>query len=63
MKARIRKESDMYIGEVYGTWNLFFGLKQYTGWNRVTPRCFTKFGTKLELLQWKKKHCCDEFEL
>ena len=64
MKARIRQtHSGMYVGEVYGTWsNLLFGTER-TGWNEVTSKCFTEWGAKLELKQWKKKNCPNEFNL
>lgn len=64
MKVRVRKTSTgMYIGEVYGTWeNLLFGTER-TGWNKVTTRCFTEWGAKLELREWKKKNCPKEFDM
>lgn len=63
MKARIVKEDNFWIGEVYGKWDIFFGLEKRVGWGIVTGRCFTKTGAKLELQRWKREHCPDEFEL
>lgn len=63
MKARIVKEGNFWVGEVYGRWNMFFGLKERVGWGSVTSKCFTKIGAKLELQKWKREHCPDEFEL
>lgn len=63
MKARIVKDGNFWIGEVYGHWNMFFGLEERIGWGSVTSRCFTKFGAKLELMKWKREHIGEEFEL
>lgn len=62
MKARIIKEGNFWIGEVYGTWSMF-GLFERIGWGTVTGRCFTKIGAKMELMKWKREHCNDEFEI
>ena len=51
MKARIVKDGNFWIGEVYGHWNMFFGLEERICWGSVTSRCFTKFGAKLELMK------------
>lgn len=32
MKARIRKDGNFWIGEVYGTWSMFFGAYDRVGW-------------------------------
>lgn len=63
MKARIVKDGNFWVGEVYGNWSLFFGLEEITGWMPVTSRCFTKIGARLELQNWKREHCSKEFEL
>lgn len=58
MKDRIMCRNNMYFGEVYGIWEIkFYGihLGSYTGWKRVTSRCFTYPGAKLELIRWKGK--------
>lgn len=64
MRARIKEtHGGFYVGEVYGTWeNWFFGTKR-TGWESVTSKCMTKLGARLELEEWKRKHCPDEFEI
>lgn len=64
MKARIKKDSTgcWYYGEVYGTWKNTFG--EWTGWNRVTEFCLTKWGAKRELIKYKEKiEYVEEFEL
>ena len=63
MRARIRKDGEFWVGEVYGTWSMMLGLYDRQGWGRVTSRCFTKIGAKLELYKWKREHCSEEFEL
>lgn len=63
MKARIVKEGNFWVGQVYGTWSYFFGLEERIGYGTVTPKCFTKLGAKLELMKWKKEHISEEFEL
>ena len=63
MKARIIKDGNYFVGEVYGRWTVFFGLEEKIGWGSVTRKCHTKFGAKRELKKWKKKHCGSEFEL
>lgn len=61
MRARVRRDGTWWIGEVYGTWeNWFFGT--YTGWNKVTGRCYTKIGAKIQLDIWASKQA-EEFEL
>ena len=62
MKARIVKEGNFWIGEVYGIWNML-GIYEREGWRTVTPKCFTKAGAKWELMKWKRAHIPDEFEL
>lgn len=62
MKARIVKEGNFWIGEVYGIWRAF-GIYDWEGWGKVTPNCFTKAGAKWELMKWKTKHVPDEFDL
>lgn len=56
MKARIRKGKNFWIGEVYGTWSMFFGAYDRVGWGRVTERCYTKFGAERQLRKWREKH-------
>lgn len=63
MKARIVKDGNFWVGEVYGTWNVMFSLYGRVGWGSVTSRCLTKMGAKYELKKWKKEHCADEFEI
>ena len=55
MKARVVKEGNFWIGEVYGIWNVFFGSYEREGWGTVTPKCFTKLGAKFELMKWKRE--------
>ena len=55
MKARIRKDGEFWIGEVYGTWSMMFGLYEREGWGRVTERCFTSWGAKYQLYKWEKE--------
>ena len=62
MKARIVKEGNFWIGEVYGIWNML-GIYDWEGWGKATPKCFTKVGAKWELMKWKRAHIPDEFEL
>ena len=62
MKARIVKDGNFWIGEVYGIWSMF-GIYEREGWGTVTPKCFTKLGAKLELMKWKREHIPDEFEI
>lgn len=64
MKARIIQthSGGFYEGEVYGTWENILGTK-WTGWEKVTGKCWTKLGARLELERWKKKHCPEVFEL
>lgn len=63
MRARIVKDGNFWVGEVYGHWSMFFGLEERVGWDSVTSRCYTKMGAKYELMKWKKEHCGEEFEL
>lgn len=63
MKARIIKEGNFFVGQVYGRWSMFFGLDERTGWGTVTPKCFTRIGAKFELIKWKKEHISEEFEI
>ena len=63
MKARIVKDGNFWVGEVYGHWNVMFGLYERVGWGSVTSRCFTKIGAKYELMKRKKEHCAKEFEI
>lgn len=64
MKARIIKDSGgCYIGEVYGAWSNWLLGTEWTGWERVTSRCMTKLGAKLELERWKQKNFPKEFEI
>lgn len=62
IKARIVKEGQLRIGEVYGTWSMF-DIYERKGWGAVTPKCFTKAGAKFELMKWKREHIPDEFEI
>ena len=56
MKARVRKTwNGLYYGEVYN--------EDYKVWKMVTNYCFTEWGAKRELKQYKKEHCPEEFEL
>lgn len=61
MKARIVKDGNFWIGEVYGTWSLF-GIDRI-GWGAATSKCFTKLGARIELMKWKREHCNEEFDL
>ena len=63
MKARIVKEGNFWVGQVYGAWAYFFSLEERIGWGTVTSKCLTKFGAKIELMKWKKEHISEEFEL
>ena len=63
MKARIVKDGNFWVGEVYGDWNIFLGLEQIIGWMPVTSKCFTKIGARIELQNWKRENCPEEFEL
>jgi len=63
MKARIVKDGNFWVGEVYGRWSILFGLNERIGWGSVTSRCFTKIGAKYELKKWKREHCSNEFEI
>ena len=63
MKARIVKPQTMYYGEVYGEWETIF-YQKWTGWHKVTPACFTKWGARIELEKYKKRNSViEEFEL
>ena len=60
MKARIvQNNCGYYIGEVYGNWSNSLIQTKWTGWNRVTGTCITKWGARRELEQWKKKNYQD----
>ena len=63
MKARIVKDGNFWIGEVYGSWSMLFGLEEIIGWVPVTSNCFTKIGAWVELQNWKREHCSKEFKL
>ena len=64
MKARIIQDScGYYVGEVYGTWENWLLDTKWTGWDKVTSRCITKWGAKRELKKWKRQNCPEEFEL
>lgn len=62
MRARIRKEGNFWIGEVYGNWTILF-FHHYTGWISVTPNCFTKLGAKYELRKWIKENVPEEYDI
>lgn len=62
MKARIIKEGNFWMGQVYGTRSMF-GICEREGWGTVTSKCFTKLGAKFELMKWKREHIPDEFEI
>lgn len=63
MKARVKEQNGMWVGQVYGEWvNTLFNLKQ-EGWKTVTDLCFTRVGAKLALRAWKSKHMPKEFEI
>ena len=57
MKARIRQTTScgMYWGQIFD--------EKEKRWKDVTSACFTEFGAKLELKQWKRKNCPIEFEI
>ncbi len=63
MRARIIKDGNFWVGEVYGRWSMFFGLEERIGWGSVTSRCFTRLGAEWELRKWKREHCPEEFEI
>ena len=66
MRARIRQDAGCYVGEVYGTWEyqaLGYKVAEWTGWEKVTNRCMTKLGARLELEEWKDIYFPTEFEL
>lgn len=64
MRARIVQDSGgYYVGEVYGAWSNWLLGTKWTGWDRVTSKCWTEWGAKLELKAWKRKNYPDEFEL
>lgn len=64
MKVRIIKDcSDFYVGEVYGVWYNRLLETKWTGWERVTNRCMTKLGARIELERWKDKNCPEEFDI
>lgn len=63
MKARIVKEGNFWVGQVYCKWVSFINNTERIGWGTVTPKRFTKFGAKIELMKWKKEHISEEFEL
>lgn len=64
MRARIVPVTGgCYVGEVYGTWANWLLETKWTGWNKVTSRCMTKLGARLELETWKRKNYPEEFEL
>ena len=64
MRARIVKDSGGgYVGEVYGVWTSWIFETRWEGWRSVTTRCVTKWGARLELENWKKENCPDEFEI
>ena len=64
MKARIiQNDCGYYVGEVYGDWSNSFLQTKWTGWNKVTNSCITKFGAKRELEKWKRNNYPEEFEI
>lgn len=62
MRARIKQEHNFYVGQIYGQWT-YGGLFEKEGWETVTPQCFTKWGARIELIKWKRKHVSEEFEI
>ena len=62
MKARIVKEGEFWVGQVYGTWSML-GICEREEWGTVTSSCYTKLGAKLELMKWKREYIPDEFEI
>lgn len=55
MEARIIESGCMFEGQVQGqSFNLLSG-KWELGWVTVTSPCFTRWGAKRELKQWKRK--------
>lgn len=66
MRARIIKEGNFWIGEVYGDWEIhIYGIpiKEKTCWNKVTGKCFTKIGAEIELRKWKLLNCPKELTI
>lgn len=63
MKARIVRDGNFWVGEVYGRWYMMLGIYERVGWGSVTGKCYTQWGARRELEKWKRKHCGKEFEL
>lgn len=63
MEARIIESSCMFEGQVQGqSFNLLSG-KWESGWVTVTSPCFTRWGARRELKQWKRKHYGEKVEI
>ena len=60
IKARLRYDGTFWIGEIYGIWENLLGKR--IGWKKVTDRCYTKVGAKLQLNSYVRK-LPEEFEL
>lgn len=63
MRVRVVKEGGFWVGQVYGTWSIFFGLQERVGWGSVTDKCYTRWGAEIQLRIWKRTKCPKEFEL
>ena len=62
MRARIKREHNFYVGQIYGKWE-YGGVFEKEGWETVTSKCFTKWGARIELIKWKREHVSEEFEI
>lgn len=63
MKARVIESYGIFKGQVYGKSFNFISGKYEPGWVTVTSSCFTRWGAKRELKQWKRKHYGEEIEI
>lgn len=69
LKARIIRQEGMFVWEVWGD-ELKNKEIQHTinyefkpGWNKVTQKCITEWGCKIELRRWKQAHIIKELEI
>lgn len=57
MRARVIKEGEFWVGQVYGIWLVFHRFIERVRWSSVTDKCYTQWGAKLSLKVWKRTKC------